>query len=264
MPTPSPIGIMAAMPEEIDALLEAIEQTTVSEHGRRQFHLGSIAGVPVVCVHSRCGKVAAATTTAELIVRFGVDRLVFTGMAGALDPALRIGDIVVATALIQHDLDASPIFPPLEVPLLGQSWFPADEALSKRVAAAAARFIESDLAAAIDPDERAALHIQTPTVHRAPIASGDVFVGSDPTRRAVTTRVPEAVCVEMEGAAAAQVAFEYGIPLAVVRTISDAADDHAGTHFPMALGHLAGAYSKGILHALLEAETGTPDASRIR
>src|SRR5687767_5781975 len=129
-----PIGVMAAMPEELDAVLGDLAVATVEEVGGRRFHRGILHGREAVLVVSRCGKVAAAGTATLLLERFGVEAIVFTGLAGGAAPGLRIGDIVVADRLIQHDLDARPLFPRYEVPLLGVSEFGADRALADRAA----------------------------------------------------------------------------------------------------------------------------------
>lgn len=247
-PTPR-TAILGAMPDEIAAVHALLDPgSEVVEHGRRRFELGTLAGEPVVVVHSRCGKVAAAATATEAIVRFGATRIVFTGLAGAIDPTLSIGDVVVATRLIQHDLDPRPLFPRYEVPLMGTGVFETDAQLSDTVAAAADDFAGvfageiGDAAEAIGK-----LGVTEPLVHRGLIVTGDQFVASDAARDELRADLPETLCVEMEGAAVAQVAADYGVPLAVVRTISDAADDHAAAAFPESLGTLAGVYARGIV-----------------
>ena len=107
---------MAAMPEELTALLAVMpDEMRVSRAGR-DFWVGHLEGREVVLVLSRIGKVAAATTTTLLLAEFGVQELVFTGVAGGLGAGVRVGDVVVADALVQHDMDASPLFPRHELP----------------------------------------------------------------------------------------------------------------------------------------------------
>ena len=115
---PMPLGVMGAMPEEIDALLPQIREQRAFDRAGRRFIHGSVHGVAIVVVFSRWGKVAAASTATELIVAHGVDRLVFSGVAGSLREDVMVGDVVVATSLSQHDLDASPFFPPRMLPPL--------------------------------------------------------------------------------------------------------------------------------------------------
>jgi len=119
---------MAAMQEEIDRLLRELPAgSEVVNDGRRTYHSGHLWGTPVVIVFSRWGKVAAATTATDLISDFCVTEILFTGVAGAAQPGLKVGDIVVGARLWQHDMDARPLFPRHEIPLLGRSSFASDE-----------------------------------------------------------------------------------------------------------------------------------------
>lgn len=233
-------GIITAMPEELAGVLEALEpEGPAIAWGRRAYHAGRLGGQPVVCAAARIGKVAAAATATEMIVRFGIERLVVTGLAGGLSDALAVGDVVVATGLVQHDLDASPLFPAREVPMLGVTRLAADPGLVDALAAAGEAFCAD-----------ARLGAERPRVWRGLVATGDRFVATTPSRAAVLEAVPEALCVEMEGAAVAQVAYEYGVRFGVVRTISDAAGAGAEELFGQSLGTLAGAWTVGILGAL--------------
>ena len=112
-------------------------------------------GHEVVAVLSRIGKVAAATTATTLIERFGVSRIVFTGVAGGLAPQVNVGDVVVAREFIQHDMDASPLFPRYEVPLTGRSHFPADAAMCDALVAGSQRVLQAPHAALARFDDRA-------------------------------------------------------------------------------------------------------------
>jgi adenosylhomocysteine nucleosidase len=250
-----PIGVVGAMPEEVRAVLAALsERGAVVQSGGREYFTGRLWGQPAVVALSRIGKVAAAATMAELILRFGVRAVLFSGVAGAIDPALRIGDIVVARRLWQHDMDASPIFPALEIPLLGRAHFDACPEHSARVEEAARQFVQHDLFQAVPPDELAAFGItpeRPPRVVVGDVASGDRFVSSPRQRELLRTRVPGVQCVEMEGAAAAQVCFEYGVPIAVVRVISDAADESAAADFTRFIAQVAGVVSAGIVRNAL-------------
>ncbi len=244
----TPLGLMAAMPQELDAVVHAMEGRTVSSRAGRDFHAGTLAGTPVVAVFSRWGKVAAASTATELIVAHGAGSIIFTGAAGSLSPAVRVGDVVVATTLAQHDMDASPLYPRGEVPLLGRTGFDADPALRDALLAAARGFIAEELPR-VRPDAR---------VHLGAIASGDRFIADDAARAAVLAACPGALCVEMEGAAVAQVCFEHGVPFGCVRTISDSADEHAAGSVMDFINALAGFYSRGILTRTVAHLPGRP------
>jgi adenosylhomocysteine nucleosidase len=116
------IGIMSAMHEELAAVLADMPDEQRVTVAGRDFWVGHWQGHAVVAVLSRIGKVAAATTATLMLERFGVDALVFTGAAGGLGKGVRVGDVVVASGLVQHDMDASPLFPRHEVPLYGRAF----------------------------------------------------------------------------------------------------------------------------------------------
>ena len=256
----TPIGLLAAMPEEIEALRAMIERPVVTERARRVFTRGVLHGHEVVAVCSRWGKTAAASTATELIASFGVDRIVFSGIAGGVSPEVHVGDVVVARTLMHHDLDASPFFAPGEVPLLGITRLPVDEAMSDSLLLAARAFLARDAARAIEPalrakvlDTRAARASDEPGACRGDIASGDQVITTSAQRARVLSVVPTAVCVEMEGAAVAQVCFEHGVPFACVRTISDGADEHLDASVAPFFAGVAGAYTAGIIGRWLTA-----------
>jgi len=236
------LGLLGAMPEEVRTLAEAMTDVAEHELAGRRYLIGELFGVPAVLAHSRVGKVSAATSVTHLITLFGVSRLVFTGVAGGVAEGVVVGDIVVGSELAQHDMDASPLFPPLEVPLTGRSWFPADKALTEAVAAGAEAWVAEGRPGLDKADD-----FGHAGVRRGPIVSGDRFVNSHNEVAALRARIPSALAVEMEGAAVAQVCAEHDIPFAVVRLISDTADDHAASHFTESLGTLAGAAAIGVL-----------------
>jgi adenosylhomocysteine nucleosidase len=246
------LAIVSAMPEEIEVLVGMLSGAAVEEHGRRRYYRGSLHGQEVVATFSRWGKVAAAATVTQLIASFAVSRVVFSGVAGAVQPRLSIGDVVVGTTLIQHDLDASPIFPRYEVPLLGKAVLNADAQLSAQLTAAAEAFVAHDLPAALAEHTLLLFRGRVPKVVSGLIASGDKFFASSAEIAALRERLPSVLCVEMEGAAVAQVCEEYGVPFAVVRTVSDAGDEASVADFPRFLREIGGQYSAGILRRFLE------------
>ncbi|MBL7782099.1 MAG: 5'-methylthioadenosine/adenosylhomocysteine nucleosidase [Saprospiraceae bacterium] len=240
------IGIMGAMPEEIRHLIPHIQQVSRKESGMREYFQGILHDTPVVLVFSRMGKVAAATTATNLILEFGVEEIIFTGVAGALHPELRIGDVVVGQHLYQHDMDASPIMPRFEIPLLERQYFETPRLQTDRAMAAVRRFFEK-MDAYISEAEKTQFNIQAPAVVLGDIASGDVFVSAHAHKEAISEGLPGVQCVEMEGAAVAQVCYEFEIPCTVIRTISDAANESSEVDFPRFIETIASNYSEGIV-----------------
>jgi adenosylhomocysteine nucleosidase len=226
-------AIVSAMQEELSSVLALMPDEHKVAIAGREFFDGHLHGQPVVAVLSRVGKVAAATTAALLIERFRVDRIVFTGVAGGLAPGVARGDVVVADAFMQHDLDASPIFPRYEVPLYGVDRFATDARLTSELEAAVKRALPGT------------------HVHRGLVVSGDRFVSTTAESRALQSALPDALAVEMEGAAIAQVCHDFGVPFAAVRTISDRADDEAHGDFVTFIRDVASRHSAAIVQALL-------------
>lgn len=246
------VGVLGAMPEEVSAVIGMLGGARRTHAGGRDYTEGVHAGHEVVAVHSRIGKVAAASAAVELLVRFGVEQIVFTGLAGGLDPGLRVGDVVVGEGLIQHDMDASPLFPVLEVPLTGRWRFEATGWISDAMeasAVAALGEINGRLLAALG---RELGEGPRPRVVRGDIATGDRFIAGAASKAAVCRVAPSAVCAEMEGAAVAQVCEEYGAPFGIVRMISDSADESAAADFTAALGRFAADFAGATVAHFLE------------
>lgn len=254
------IGILSAMNEEIETLLADLKPPKGvpkhSERGRRKYHHGTLFGQPVVLVYSRIGKVAAATTATHLILEHGVDEILFTGVAGAADSTLNIGDVVVADALYQHDMDASPLFRRHEIPLLGVDRIPTCPTRRPHLLAAAKKFLLDDLDRHVPPAIQAEFHLRRPKAVEANIASGDKFFARQSDKDELKQRLRDVFCVEMEGAAVAQVCYEYGVPFSVIRTISDSADEAAPVDFTKFIRFVASAYARGIVEALFAARRG--------
>lgn len=251
------LGIVAALHEEIaDLLAEMAPGARIERVGMRDYHVGTLHGQDCVVVLARIGKVAAAATTAALIHRFDVRQVIFTGVAGGLARGLSVGDVVIADSLAQHDMDASPLFPRFEIPLLGRASFEAEPALRDALAQAARDWLAEELDTQVSAGLRDELRMTAPRVHVGQIVSGDRFVSSADEVRQLCDVLPQALAVEMEGAALAQVCHEYGVPFAVMRTVSDAADDSAHVDFPRFLRDVASHYSHGILRRFLIARRG--------
>ncbi|MBK7403511.1 MAG: 5'-methylthioadenosine/adenosylhomocysteine nucleosidase [Phycisphaerales bacterium] len=242
------IGVLGAMPEEVSSITTLLTRPTPRHLGGREFIGGRLASHDICVVHSRIGKVAAAAAAVELIARLGVEQIVFVGVAGGLAPQICTGDIVVADRLAQHDLDASPLFPPLEIPLTGRTHLPTDPAIRACLRAAAERFLAEE-GSVLTPHQAPS---RPPRVHTGEVATGDQFIGNAAARDRVRALLPGALCVEMEGAAVAQVCDEYAVPCGVARLISDDADDHAAQHFSRSLEQAAGLCAAGIIRRYIE------------
>ena len=242
-----PTAILSALAQEQHGLIERLHQPRQVNHAGRNFWLGNLQGQPVVLVLAKLGKVAAATTATALIERFGVQRMVFTGVAGGLKSGVNVGDVVVGQCLLQHDLDVSPLFPRYEVPLYGKARFDADAALTSTLLEASRAALADMQLKSIYPHAK---------LHAGLIASGDRFVSSaaesSALRDALVAAGHDVLAVEMEGAAVAQVCHDYGLPFAVVRTISDRADDTAHVDFPSFIDKVASQYALTIIEKMLK------------
>jgi adenosylhomocysteine nucleosidase len=237
------LGIISALHEEQQGLVEAMQSPCKRIHAMREVWVGQLWEIDAVCVLSRIGKVAAAMTATLLVEKFGVTHILFTGVAGSGDQSVRVGDIVVAESLVQHDMDASPLFPRHEVPLTGISHFASERQMALQLMTAARTFLEHEFTEVIDATERAVFALQSPRVHHGLVASGDQFVGSRERIQALGEALPGLLAVEMEGAAVAQVCFELGIPFGVIRTISDNANENAATDFMRFVKSVAARYA---------------------
>ncbi|MDP2418069.1 MAG: 5'-methylthioadenosine/adenosylhomocysteine nucleosidase [Hydrogenophaga sp.] len=247
----APTAIVSALHDELAGVLELMPDEHKQVVGGREFWVGHLHGRDVVAVLSGIGKVAAATTATLLIERFGVKRIVFTGVAGGLGAGVRVGDVVLARGFLQHDMDASPLFTRHEVPGYGRARFEADAPLTDALELACERMLHS-LPQQLGADTVAAFGLQTPRLHQGLLISGDRFVATTAESAALQRELPDALAVEMEGAAFAQVCHDFGVPLAVVRTISDRADDTAHVDFPRFLREVASRYSGAVVEALFK------------
>lgn len=241
------IGIMGAMHEEINTILQLMTDVEESSYGMRTYYTGTIDGVKTVVVFSGWGKVAAATTVTSLIIRYRITDLIFIGVAGAINHELKIGDIVVADRLIQHDMDARPIMKRYEVPLLGVAYFePAADLLA--IAEKAIRGITGNQNRSfIEQKEIDKFSLAGTKVYKGTIASGDKFFANQMDKDTLLSDLPDILCVEMEGAAVAQVCYEYEIPFAVIRIISDESNENSHIDFPEFIINVSSKYSHEII-----------------
>ncbi|MCL1139792.1 5'-methylthioadenosine/adenosylhomocysteine nucleosidase [Shewanella pneumatophori] len=204
-----PIAILGAMDAEIEKLLPEISQRQTHSIAKNTYYTGFIANKPVVVARSGVGKVNAAITTYVLINQFNVNSIIFTGIAGAASPELNVADVVISTALVQHDVDLTAFGAPKgQLDGYDDRLFYADKKLQKL---------------ALDAAKEA---VGEKRVHSGIIATGDQFI-ADKGVVSMLLKEFNAIAVEMEGAAVAQVTDMFAIPLVVIRTISDKADGSA-------------------------------------
>jgi adenosylhomocysteine nucleosidase len=248
----SPIGILSALPEEYRGLALGGAMQTI---GGVAFVSGSIDGHPVVLAECGVGKVNAAMVATLLAVQFGCRGLLFTGVAGGLDPELGIGDVVVARRLVQHDYGSVVAtrfvtYQPGNFPLPGLDTthgYNSSPQWQARIEAALAGLSLPALPASITGGVA-----RQPRVQLGAIVTGDSFVNCE-AMRAHLHQTYAAQAVEMEGAAVAQIAERFGLPLIVVRCLSDLAGHASPLDFnaflPVA-GDLAASVARRLLPLL--------------
>lgn len=242
------IGIMGAMPEEIDSVVQLLEDIEQSTAAGRIYFAGRIDGIKTVVVISGWGKVAAAATVSTLIHKFNITELIFTGVAGALNEGLKIGDIVIGNRLLQHDMDARPFIPRYEIPLLKKTFFECFSSQLSMATTAVQNLLENNNLHSLIPGEALLeFKINSPKLYIGDIASGDQFFSDAKRKLQLFHDLPGVLCVEMEGAAVAQVCYENDIPFTIIRTISDAADEQSHIDFAAFISKIAGKYSAAII-----------------
>lgn len=208
------IGIIGAMEEEVTRLKEAMQIEETLEYASMNFCKGILCGKEVVVVKSGIGKVNAGICAQILVDKFGVEVLINTGIAGSLDSSIDIGDIVISTDLVEHDMDATIFGDPIgQIPRMDTFSFPAEPVLVEKAKAAN---IEAN------PD------IKT---FAGRIVSGDQFVSSAEVKEKLVANF-HAKCTEMEGAAIAHAAYLNKVSCVIIRAISDKADNSATMDYP--------------------------------
>ena len=208
------IGIIGAMDEEVARLKEQMQNVRITTKAMMDFYQGTLEGKQVVVVRSGIGKSNAAVCTQILVDDFQVSAVINTGIAGSLRNWIDIGDIVVSTDALHHDMDATNFGYPLgQVPRMDVLSFKADEKMAK---------LAKEVCEEVNPE----IH-----VYLGRIVSGDQFVADD----AVKSRILDnfgGYCTEMEGASIAHTAYLNKIPFVIVRAISDKADNSASVDYP--------------------------------
>lgn len=209
------IGIIGAMAVEVEGLIEAMENKSPETVSRMTFWRGTLAGVECVVAQCGAGKVNSAVCAQTMILRYGASPIINTGVAGGVGSrAVRIGDLVVAEGVTQHDYDTTPIDGDKgrDLPILGRSVLETDARVSGLLA-------------------DCAREVYNGNVHRGLIATGDQFIGGKERLHAIAERTGAIAC-EMEGGSIGQACALADVPFAVLRAISDNADDNAVDDFP--------------------------------
>ena len=224
------IGIICAMQIEADAIRETLASPVTETVSGIEFTRGSLHGKEVVMAVCGIGKVFAAVCAEAMILRYAPTLVLNSGVGGTLTPALSIGDVAIATSLVQHDMDTSAIGDPVGlVSGINKIYFEADADAVARLCAAAEKVGAKTLCGTI--------------------ASGDQFLADGARKKAIAETFGAVAC-EMEGAAVAQVAYVNRTPFAVMRAISDSASGDATMEYPKFLA-MAAARSHAILDAFL-------------
>ena len=201
---------MGAMPEEIEPLIEKLDNVTTTIYAANKYYEGTYKGKEIVVAYSKIGKVFATLTATMLIEKFGCDILLFSGVAGAISDELKIGDLIIADGLCQHDLDITAFGHPFGYVPEGEVCIPADVGL---------RNIAKEVASA-----------KGITLKEGVIATGDQFI-ANPEKKEWIGEVFKAHAIEMEGASVAVVCNVLNVPFFILRAISDAADMDASFNF---------------------------------
>ncbi len=204
------IAIMGAMPEELEPILKEVGSYKIVEYAGNKYYEAQYKGVDIVLAYSKIGKVFSTLTATTLIEHFGATKLLFSGVAGAISPELKVGDLIVATKLAQHDLDITAFGHPFGYVPEGAVYIESDEALRK---------IAQEVAA----------DMQTP-LKEGIIATGDQFVANEERKNWIGETF-NADALEMEGASVGVVCDALDIPFCILRSISDAADMDASFSF---------------------------------
>ncbi|WP_210367413.1 5'-methylthioadenosine/S-adenosylhomocysteine nucleosidase [Bacillus sp. REN3] len=227
------VGIIGAMDEEVELLRSKIDDRETITIAGSEFYKGSIDGIDVVLLKSGIGKVNAAMGTTLLIEKFQPDTIINTGSAGGFHNALNVGDVVISTEVRHHDVDVTVFgYEFGQVPRM-PAYYAPDEKL-------------------VEIAERNAEKIDGIQVAKGLIASGDSFM-NDPERvESIRSKLPELYAAEMEAAAIAQVAYQFGVPFVVIRSLSDIAGKDANLSFDQFLQTAAKNSAELILFMLEE------------
>jgi adenosylhomocysteine nucleosidase len=242
------IALMGAMDQEIAILLDSMQGQKKVTRGGIDFYKGKLKGKKVVILKAGVGKVNAAYSTAILVQNFKLSSLIFTGVAGGLDPEALPGDLVIGEKLVQYDFG--------KVDSLGFSVSPFRKISGGQHGEL---YIDSDKDL-LQISQNAAAHVEfVPIANRQPkvfsgvIATGDIFVSSNEKANWLYTEF-DALATEMEGAAVAHICRTLDIPFIVIRSCSDNANNHARMNFTQFVGPASENSARLVLAILGEME----------
>ena len=221
------IGLLSAMPEEIGSTIENLENVTLREYGDLKIYYGKLKkkvlnykSVYITLAWSGWGKVSAARAITRILAgKNKIDLIIFTGVAGAVNKSLNQWDIVIANEVIQHDMDARPIFDKFVLPPLKKAKLESDNFLKNWIFSSLMKSLKNGNLTKFG-------HIK-----KGLIATGDSFISDESVIKRLKTELPNLEAIEMEGGAVAQVAEQEGVPWAIVRVISDSADSNSKIDF---------------------------------
>lgn len=245
-------GIICAMEQEIALLRQDLTSSRETAVAGRVFYEGTLYGKRVVLAQSHVGKVAAALTASLMIDRFQAQIIICSGTAGGISPDLAVGDAVIADFCVQHDFKLPPEWgAPFRIPDIDQSYLPASARLVATAKQAVQEYMAEMMFLDIPEEYQQQFEMKNPKVVVGTIASADEFVHTPERREWLAANVDNLCCVEMEGAAIAQVCYEFGIPYTVVRVISDSADSESVVDFDSFIEHAARYFTRGVVQAVL-------------
>ncbi len=225
------IAIMCAMREELEPILKEIEVKEVIEYAQNRFYLAKFNNLDLVLAYSKIGKVNAATTASVLIEKFGAKKILFSGVAGAIDKDLKIGDLIIATKTCQHDVDLTVFgYEPGFIPE-SKLFFECDESLNQ-IAKKVSKKLNIKLKEGI-------------------IATGDQFIHSKEKKEWIA-KTFNASAIEMEGGSVGCVTWTLGVPFFMLRSISDTAQEGAGVDFDEFLEESSEVSAKFLIEMLKE------------
>lgn len=232
VPQPAPIGIIGAMPQEVQTLTEQLSDVKTIRIAGMTLTEGVLNGVTVVVMQCGIGKVNATVGATLMLTRYQPKSIINTGSAGGISTSLSVGDVVIGDTVTHHDVDVTAFgYIAGQMAQMPEN-YPCDSRLVASARQAAAAFPKA-------------------AIHHGQIVSGDQFIADNTRFSAIQSTFPSALAVEMEAAAIAQTCYRFGVPFVVIRTISDLADESASVSFDSFIEQ-AGKHSAEMVIALVK------------